>query len=274
MGLRYGSWEVIRELGKGGQGTVYLAKSCSDENNDTLPRSIVDYVRGIATIDSEPVRLSHADKLLSLIGNYTGAVRNTKALKVMHDQIKRDEKAKERLAREIAILSESLHPNIIPILDSSVPESWFVTEYYTKGNLGQHKNMYRGDPLKALQAIRPIVDAVAVIHDKGLVHRDIKPENIFAQSEETLILGDFGLVHVLDSGNRLSDTYENVGSRDWMPPWALGMKLDEVKPTFDVFCLGKVLWAMASGKTKLTLWYFDRPQFDLTKLFTTNVCYG
>ena len=50
-----------------------------------------------------------------------------------------------------------------------------------------------------------------------------------------LILGDFGLVFYSDNDKpRVSKTFENVGSRDWMPGWAYGKRVEEVNPTFDV----------------------------------------
>ena len=56
-----------------------------------------------------------------------------------------------------------------------------------------------------------------------------------------------------------------------MPGWAQGMRLDEVRPTFDVFSLGKLLWSMVSGKPRLRLWYFDHPEFDLLKMFPQDL---
>ena len=41
----------------------------------------------------------------------------------------------------------------------------------------------------------------------------------------------------------------------------------DIKPTFDVFCLGKLLWAMVSSTPILRLWYFDQPQFNLEEMF-------
>jgi hypothetical protein len=48
-----------------------------------------------------------------------------------------------------------------------------------------------------------------------------------------------------------------------MPPWAMGKLLEDVRPSFDVYSLGKLLWAMVSGRTKLLLWYWDRDEWDL-----------
>ena len=128
--------------------------------------------------------------------------------------------------------------------------------------------MSKGNLLRALETIRPIVEGVATLHTRGYVHRDIKPENIFLDSNHKLVLGDFGLVYFEDEKHaRISATYENVGTRDWMPPWAMGMRIDQVKPTFDVFALGKVLWSMVSGKPILPLWYFDKDSFNVEILF-------
>jgi serine/threonine protein kinase len=119
-----------------------------------------------------------------------------------------------------------------------------------------------------LLAFRPLVEGAAALHKTSVVHRDVKPDNIF-YGPNNLVLGDCGLALRLDATDRLTETYENAGSRDWMPGWAMGIRVDRVKPTFDVFSLGKVLWAMVSGKSKLQLWYHNErrfPQYDLRHL--------
>ena len=59
-----------------------------------------------------------------------------------------------------------------------------------------------------------------------------------------------------------------------MPGWAFGMRMDQVKPNFDVFSLGQVLWSMISGKRFLRLWYHRHPDFDLQGLFPNNLAMG
>ena len=54
----------------------------------------------------------------------------------------------------------------------------------------------------------------------------------------------------MEDEDRITETFENVGSRDWMPGWAMGM-LADVKPNFDVFSLGKLLWSDDLRKTTL-----------------------
>ena len=49
--------------------------------------------------------------------------------------------------------------------------------------------------------------------------------------------------------------HESTGSSDWMPPWAMGRRLEDIQPSFDVYCLGKIFWAMVAGKKTVTLWF-------------------
>ena len=121
--------------------------------------------------------------------------------------------------------------------------------------------------LDALSAFRPVVDAVSALHAKRVVHRDIKPDNIFVASDGHLVLADCGLAFKLENQERLTQTFENVGSRDFQPPWSYGMRLADVQPDFDVFSLAKVLWAMVSGRPRFPLWYFDRGEHDLRQMF-------
>lgn len=189
------------------------------------------------------------------------------ALKVLHESVKQNTKALARLKAEVHVLSNHPHPHILKILDSRPAEGWFTTTYYGQGTLADNINRFKGQPLTAIRTLRPIVEAVATLHKEKLIHRDIKPANIF-YSDKGLVLGDFGLVFFADeSKTRISETYENVGSRDWMPPWAHGKRVEELTPVFDVFSLAKILWVMISGKTFLPLWYFERPENNIATLF-------
>jgi serine/threonine protein kinase len=196
--------------------------------------------------------------------------KNCGALKVIHSPENPAEydKQLDRMKRELAALHSQSHPAIIKILDEKLEERWFVTEYFAGGPLSDNLGLYRGKFLEALRAFRPLVEGVAEMHNKNLVHRDIKPENVFVSASGSPVLGDFGLVYFMDDDrSRVSDTYENVGSRDWMPGWAMGMRLAEVRPSFDVFSLGKLLWSMVSGRAKLRLWYLHSPDFELEAMF-------
>ena len=264
-------WKIIGDIGEGGQGKVHrvigldiYSKTKSD---------IIDTLRKLAStvihIPSQDAAYEKFSKALSELVRMQDPSYHS-ALKVLHQpQDARDANlAKDRIKREIKAMSENLHPNLIRILDFDPDSTWYVSQFYEKGTLDNNKDMFKGDFPRVLRAIRPLVEGVARLHKKGYVHRDIKPQNIFINRNDELILGDFGLIYFADAGHtRISAKYENVGSRDWMPAWAMGMRIEDIKPNFDIFSLGKVLWSMVSGKSILPLWYFNRDDFNVELLF-------
>jgi len=146
-----------------------------------------------------------------------------------------------------------------------------VSQYHPKGTLIENQNKFVGNFIKSLRVFRQLVEGVSELHKNNIVHRDIKPQNVFLDSDDNLVLGDFGLVFFTDERHtRISGTLENVGSRDWMPAWAMGRRVEDIKPSFDIFCLGKLLWSMVSGSPFLNLWYFDKPENNIEEKFPNS----
>ncbi|MFC1795045.1 protein kinase [Planctomycetota bacterium] len=264
-------WRKIENLGEGGQGKVF--RVLERDADSKIKSTLVTTHRRLGDAMADPKHHeenceAYCNALLEMLKIQDPSGHG--ALKVLHepDNARDAGLAKERIRREIRAMSENLHSNLIRIIDVDPESSWHVSQFYPNGTLAHRIEMYKGNFYRSLKAIRPLVAAVATLHDKGYVHRDIKPKNIFLSSNDDLILGDFGLIHFADDQHtRLSHAYENVGSRDWMPPWAMGVRIEEIKPTFDVFSLGKLLWSMVSGKPVLQLWYFDSDRFNVEKLF-------
>lgn len=235
-----GKWETIKELGEGGQGRVFLAYDTTQFNplnNASMAARDIGLLAGATTAEQRPQILLRVVEALRA----ADVVRNLAilgALKILHKP-KGDpgyDKAKARMAREVRAYEAANHPNLLRILDRNLDEDWIVTEYQSDGTLADRLALYRGDLLGALVAIRPLVDAVAQLHFVNAVHRDIKPANIFFGGDGRLILGDAGLIFFGDEKHsRVSDTFENVGSRDWMPAWAYGRRIEDIRPRFDVF---------------------------------------
>jgi len=266
-----GKWKVLEEIGSGGQGKVY--RVCRAEEYTRVQSGVSQAMRNITArvgyVQQQQEDYNELRKWLPKVLQMEDPA-NQFALKVLHkpQDARSPQLAKERIKREIAAMQKNLHPDLIKLVDSDPDGGWYVSQFYPGGTLTEKRDAFKGDFVSALKAIRPIVEGVAKLHKEGYVHRDIKPDNIFVGKKNELVLGDFGLVFFEDAQHtRISETYENVGSRDWMPGWAVGMRIDEVKPTFDVFSLGKVLWAMISVKPILRLWYFKKEEFNVERMF-------
>ena len=164
-----------------------------------------------------------------------------------------DEKALDRFAREIKILSEYEHPNILKILDYSKDATapWYISELgdsfvpYWK----RHREKLADDPEQlvrdAIDVIRQLADGLAQLHERGVVHRDIKSRNIIVKtSEDELLLPvliDFGLAYV-KGDPRLSDVNETVGNVRFSPDIAM-YRMDDVPPWLDVHNLAQLfMW--------------------------------
>ncbi len=268
-----------RELGEGGQGKVLLVRKKSEFGDDVsfaevLKKVFITLSRGVIDPKARDEQYSVFRKAIKQI-NCDEDQKNQAALKVLHT-LDNDEdaiRAKKRIGNEIKAMAEIRHSNLLRILDYSLDDYWYVSEYHPNGKLSDNDNIstFNGNGYESLKAIRPLIEGVALLHKKKWVHRDIKPDNIFISTEKKLILGDFGLIYLKDDQqSRISHTFEKVGSRDWMPPWAHGKRVEDVSEAFDVFSIGKVIWSMISGRKYLHHIYFKHDEYNLEKLFSDD----
>ncbi len=266
----YDGWEIIKDLGEGGQGKVYLVRSPGDAaNRRESIEKILNSTRAYSGIsDASKTQQAFTTALAKFIEFERNP--NLGALKQMSIKPGRDEqRALERFEKEIKALRENSNPALLRLLHENLNKRFMVTEYHPGGTLHRQRNLFKGNAFAGLAALRPLASAVAELHSKGIIHRDIKSKNVFIAADGRLVLGDFGIVfYVDDEGDRLTTTNERVGSRDCMPPWCnTGKRLEDVPCTCDLFALGKLLWVMISGQEFLPYWYHQRPEHNLEVLF-------
>jgi calcium-dependent protein kinase len=111
----------------------------------------------------------------------------------------------EVLKREIALLKEVDHPNIIKLIEAHEDQKYLhlITELCTGGELFDRiiaktqSDEGHFSEADAAKIVRCILDAIRYCHDvKGIVHRDLKPENfLFSTPDEDAVIKiiDFGL---------------------------------------------------------------------------------
>jgi hypothetical protein len=163
---------------------------------------------------------------------------------------------RSRFAQELRAYSELRHKNILRLIDFDMDppgkhRPYVVTEYCTGGSL-EDGNWPRGTIRQVLEDFLQVCDGLAHAHDRGVVHRDIKPANIFLRSDGTIAIGDFGLCLFDDAEGRVTAPEEVAGSRWYCAPELGDGRLESVRPSCDVYSLGKLLYWMLTGRV------FDR----------------
>jgi serine/threonine protein kinase len=88
------------------------------------------------------------------------------------------------------------NPNIVTVRDffSENATAYMVMDYISGMDLRGYL-LKRGRPLlytEALMLLNPIINALQVVHDNGVLHRDISPDNIYITDDGVPILLDFG----------------------------------------------------------------------------------
>jgi serine/threonine protein kinase len=112
-------------------------------------------------------------------------------------------------------------------------------------------------PRRAVRIALQVCRALAAAHAKGVVHRDMKPENVFltmtADGEEIVKIVDFGIAKIRDLGTgasvdrrRLTKTGMVFGTPEYMAPeQAAGREIDH---KVDVYATGVILYEMLAGR--------------------------
>lgn len=153
-----------------------------------------------------------------------------------------------RFKKELRILSKLDHPNIIRVLDLQLSEQPYfcILPLYDESLRDVVEDVIGSD-----ERIRPIfdaiLDAVEYAHAEGIIHRDLKPENVLLNSEDDVVVSDFGLGLMVDTeSTRLTRTGFAMGTIPYMPP----EQLQDAKTAdhrADIFALGRILYELYSG---------------------------
>ncbi|HEY6873229.1 MAG TPA: protein kinase [Geobacteraceae bacterium] len=174
--------------------------------------------------------------------------RETVALKVPFMEFESDPGFFSRFEREEEIGLSLDHPYIlrfIPVEHKSRP--YIVTEYLRGYTLSHLLNSVRPMPEKdALKLASRVCDALAHMHEHGVVHRDLKPQNIMICYDGTIRIMDFGIAKAAE-GRRITFTgfTPAVGTPEYMAPEQVRGKRGDERT--DIYSLGAMLYEMVAG---------------------------
>lgn len=203
-----GRYELIRELGRGAMGTVYLGR------DQKIGRTV-------------------AIKTMALADEFEGAVL---------------QEVSQRFIREAQTAGLLNHPNIITIYDVGEDQglAYIAMDYLPGESLQNYTQPGKLLPMDETMAITiKIAEALAYAHGRQVVHRDIKPANIIYERQTgRLKITDFG-VAVLTNASR-TKTGTILGSPSYMSPEQVaGRKVDGRS---DLFSLGVTLFQLLRGE--------------------------
>lgn len=161
------------------------------------------------------------------------------------------QKGKESLLNEIAIMRKCNHPNLLKIYEvyESANSIYVVLELLEGGELFARlaaKAYY--DEEKISKLIINLLSALQHLHQMNIIHRDLKPENILLKTKESdidLVIADFGLSTVL--GPLETILFKRCGTPGFVAPEVLNF--DEKKNPFytqkcDIFSVGVIFYIL------------------------------
>ena len=141
------------------------------------------------------------------------------AVKVLGPAVAGDPDARRRLAREVETMSRIRSRYVAQILGADVDcaSPYIVTRYVRGRTLDaavRESGPLQGKPLAQLSL--GLAEALAAIHEAGVVHRDLKPANVMLEDGQPVVI-DFGIAHVPDS-TRLTRTGLVMGTPGYVAP--------------------------------------------------------
>ncbi|KAL2259079.1 hypothetical protein VTK26DRAFT_7372 [Humicola hyalothermophila] len=149
---------------------------------------------------------------------------------IKKDQLGGNPSRMAKIMREVSILKQLSHPNIVKLhkMEESERHYGIVLEYASGGELFDYilNHRYLKDHA-ARRLFAQLVSGVGYLHKKGIVHRDLKLENLLLDRNRNIIITDFGFANTFDPNEELTEEEEmNLTDREFVKR----MGLDKIKP--------------------------------------------
>lgn len=225
-----GPYGIVRSLGRGGMGEVFLAEDPICGRQVALKRVRPELLKAQANTGSNPV-------------------------------------LQKRFLREAKVASTLSHPSIVPILAiHNIPPDIYYTMPYVEGETlrqilkatqAQEKvgsathPISRSIPMLA-RCFLQVCEAIAYTHSKRILHRDLKPENIIVGKYGEVMILDWGIADFIDAlgeeepvtllqeDEELTRPGKVTGTLAYMAPERLVQDTPSVQ--IDIYALGVILY--------------------------------
>ncbi|MGE0495419.1 MAG: serine/threonine-protein kinase [Vulcanimicrobiota bacterium] len=158
----------------------------------------------------------------------------------------RDDTFKARFRREIRVMAEMHHPNIVKVLDFGEQDGrlYLAMELVRGQTLRDWAHPRRLTPPQVADLLGPVSSALEYAHRKGVIHRDLKPENVMLTDEQRVLVMDFGLAR-RSSFDTVTQTGNILGTPLYMAPEQFEGEIDAAS---DQYALGIMAFELLTGE--------------------------
>jgi serine/threonine protein kinase len=208
VGQQIGAYRLLRLLGQGGMGSVYLAER---QEGDFNLRAALKLIRADVLNDEARARFVRERRILSQL--------NHPHIAQLHDG--------------------GMAANGTP---------YFTLEYVEGEPITKYCDARRVTIRDRLRLVLQVCAAVAYAHRNLIVHRDLKPSNIFVTADGEVKLLDFGIAKLLDTeaGADQTATQARMMTPEYASPeQVLG---EPITTATDVYAIGVLLYELLSGR--------------------------
>jgi len=210
QGAVVGQYRIIRELGRGGMGAVFLAERA----DGLLKRPVALKLPHSGVSDARLVeRFAREREILAGL-NHPNIAR-------LYD----------------AGVTESGQP-------------YLALEYVAGTSLSEYCDRHQLDIAHRLQLFLQVLGAVQYAHAHLVVHRDLKPSNVLVTADGQVRLLDFGIAKLLADGEARETELTQVGGRALTPDYASPEQIAglPIGTASDVYSLGVLLYELLAGE--------------------------
>ena len=208
--ITYDHYEVVRTLGTGATGVVYLAR------DSRIGREVA-----LKTLQQNKQRFG--------------------------DEAAENEFF-ERFRREAELSGSLVHPNIITLYEVGYRGrriSYLAMEYVEGESLLSMLRRNERLPIAAAcRVIDDILQGLSYAHGRGIIHRDIKPANVLISLDGRAKIADFGVARSARSG-AITHVGQLLGTPHYMAPEQVAGR--EIDGRSDLFSLGAVFYELLTG---------------------------
>lgn len=178
------------------------------------------------------------------------------AIKVLSKKVSGNSEIVDRFNRESLIIAHLTHSNIIHVIDRGITAKgmpYFIMDFVERTDLAKIIEEGSYNINQKLNVIIQVCKALSYAHKNGVIHRDIKPANILIDSEENVLVADFGIAQFYDK-----ETGDEQLTREGVALGTLAYMSPEQKTSFrtitassDLYSLGVMMYELFTNSKPL-----------------------